>query len=420
LGFILAARNQKTVDLELCGNRRGGKTNVLRQRYSILHVFEFTSDRKMMSVVVRSPTGLIVLLSKGADEVMLPLCSATCSVDRLREQRDICDGFASSGLRTLVVGCKSVSEEEYTDWLANTFRSAELQTQEREKALAQAYARLEVGLHLIGSTGLVDALQENVSETIHALQDGGVKVWMLTGDKLSTAMQIAVSAGLARDLTVFQKFDSVDPTDHECAIDTLSRRAHQTRYESSVAISRQNATVSETTRRMRSTGGADAAVVIAGSAFASMSAEMKLQLVSVCTRFACVVCCRLNPSQKAEIVRLVRTAALPKPSIAMRLLGMQPLHRTTLAIGDGGNDVPMIQAAHCGVAVLGKEGTQAALASDFTISDFQSLKRLLLVHGRYSYTRLSYIAQFSFYKSWVFCIVQIAYAFYSDFSGVSL
>ena len=104
----------------------------------------------------------------------------------------------------------------------------------------------------------------------------------------------------------------------------------------------------------------------------------------------------------------------------MRLLGMKQLHRTTLAIGDGGNDVPMIQAAHCGVAVLGKESTQAALAADFTISDFQSLQRLLMVHGRYSYTRLAYIVQFSFYKSWAFCIVQIAFAFFSNFSGASL
>jgi P-type E1-E2 ATPase len=104
----------------------------------------------------------------------------------------------------------------------------------------------------------------------------------------------------------------------------------------------------------------------------------------------------------------------------MRLLRLQRLHRTTLAIGDGGNDVPMIQAAHCGVAVLGKEGTQAALASDFTIGDFQCLQRLLLVHGRYSYARLAYIAQFSFYKSWVFCIVQMIFAFVSNFSGASL
>jgi magnesium-transporting ATPase (P-type) len=171
---------------------------------------------------------------------------------------------------------------------------------------------------------------------------------------------------------------------------------------------------------MRSTEGADQAVIIAGSTFASMSATTKLRLISACIKFSCVVCCRLTPGQKAEIVHLVRTAALPQATAAMRLFGMKPLHRTTLAIGDGGNDVPMIQAAHCGVAVLGKEGTQAALASDFTIGDFQSLQRLLLVHGRYSYTRLAYIVQFSFYKSWAFCIVQIAYALFSNFSGASL
>lgn len=425
LGFVLVGRDRAFVDLELRGNPGSSNVNVIRQRYAILHCFEFTSERKMMSVLLRAPSGLLVLLSKGADEVMLPLCSSTCSSDFLHGQQEIVDGFASSGLRTLVVACRTVSEEDYTYWLAHIYHPATLQTQSRDIALAAAYSRLEVGLHLLGCTGLMDALQENVSNTIHALQDGGVNVWMLTGDKLSTAMQIAVSAGMARDLSAFHKVDSLDADSHESAIQALSRVVlntsirHALNYNmrgSEVMTSRQ----SFTPRIMRSAEGADRAVIVAGSTFASMSAAMKLQLVSLCLQFSCVVCCRLTPGQKAEIVHLVRTASLPKASATMRLFGMKPLHRTTLAIGDGGNDVPMIQAAHCGVAVLGKEGTQAALASDFTISDFQSLQRLLLVHGRYSYTRLAYIVQFSFYKSWAFCIVQIVFAFFSNFSGASL
>jgi magnesium-transporting ATPase (P-type) len=421
LGFVLIQRDRTFVDLELRGNPKSSNANALRQRYSILHNFEFTSDRKMMSVLLRAPSGLLLLISKGADEVMLPLCSTTCSRDFIECQQQIVDGFASSGLRTLVVACKAITEEEYVNWLAHNYHPATLQTNSREKALADAYAKLEVGLHLLGCTGLMDALQENVSRTIHTLQDGGVNVWMLTGDKLSTAMQIAVSAGMARDLSAFHKIDSADAESHESAIAALSRHALKSSMSADEVLpSNRNSKRSITSRPMRSTEGADQAVIIAGSTFASMSAAMKLQLISACIQFSCVVCCRLTPSQKAEIVHLVRTAALPQATAAMRLFGMKPLHRTTLAIGDGGNDVPMIQAAHCGVAVLGKEGTQAALASDFTIGDFQSLQRLLLVHGRYSYTRLAYIVQFSFYKSWTFCIVQVVFAFFSNFSGASL
>jgi magnesium-transporting ATPase (P-type) len=223
-------------------------------------------------------------------------------------------------------------------------------------------------------------------------------------------MQIAVSTGMAKDLGVFHKVVSVDADAIESSIASLSRLAKPKKEPDSP--NDEDARVCP--------GPSDAAVIIAGGAFASMNPETKLQLVGACIQFSCVVCCRLTPGQKAEIVHLVRTAFLPPPSLAMRLLRLQRLHRTTLAIGDGGNDVPMIQAAHCGVAVLGKEGTQAALASDFTIGDFQCLQRLLLVHGRYSYARLAYIAQFSFYKSWVFCIVQMIFAFVSNFSGASL
>jgi phospholipid-translocating ATPase len=337
LGFVLVGRDRKFAVLELYGSPKSGQrdSNVLRQRYNILHNLEFSSDRKMMSVLLRAPSGVIVLISKGADEVMLPLCNSASSADFLRHQQEVIDGFASSGLRTLVVACRGVSEEEYAHWLANVFHPAELQMQGREKALAQAYAKLEVGLHFLGCTGLLDALQENVSDTIHSLQQGGINVWMLTGDKLSTAMQIAVSAGMARDTKVFHKLDSVNPDSHESAIMALSRRALDIGgdVEDSEAFSVQSS-YSGSRQRMSTAGGADAAVIFSGSTFAAMSSATKVQLVSACIKFSCVICCRLSPGQKAEIVRLVRSAALPQPTVAMRLFGMRPLERTTLAIGD--------------------------------------------------------------------------------------
>jgi phospholipid-translocating ATPase len=95
-------------------------------------------------------------------------------------------------------------------------------------------------------------------------------------------------------------------------------------------------------------------------------------------------------------------------------------NRLTLAIGDGGNDVGMIQEAHVGVGIAGREGLQAARAADYAVGRFKFLGKLLLVHGRYAYKRTSWIAQYAFYKSMVICVLQIAFGFVSAFSGSSL
>jgi len=96
----------------------------------------------------------------------------------------------------------------------------------------------------------------------------------------------------------------------------------------------------------------------------------------------------VTPAQKAQLVRLVRDAG-----------------HVALAIGDGGNDVSMIQEAQVGVGIRGKEGLQASRAADYQVAFFRALERLLLVHGHYSYYRTSVIAQYSFYKSFVFCFI---------------
>ena len=82
------------------------------------------------------------------------------------------------------------------------------------------------------------------------------------------------------------------------------------------------------------------------------------------------------------------------------------------AIGDGANDVAMIQTAHVGIGIAGREGSHAVRASDVSISAFADLSRLLLVHGSYAYHRSALVAQISFYKSWAFCLAQVLYARY--------
>ena len=117
-----------------------------------------------------------------------------------------------------------------------------------------------------------------------------------------------------------------------------------------------------------------------------------------------MVCCRLLPIQKAEVVRIVRTR----------------LNKITLSIGDGANDVPMIKTAHIGIGLFGEEGMGAVLASDYALPEFRMLWRLLLVHGRWNYIRISEMILYFFYKNMLFTIPQFIFAFYCGFSGQTI
>jgi len=133
---------------------------------------------------------------------------------------------------------------------------------------------------------------------------------------------------------------------------------------------------------------------------------MERMLFEVMEASVAVIACRVSPKQKAQLVRLVKESAVPIP--------------VTLAIGDGANDVGMIQEAHVGVGISGNEGQQAVNASDFAIAQFRFLKRLLLVHGRWNYRRMSKVVLYSFYKNLVLVLTLFFYLFVSGFSGTSL
>jgi len=153
-----------------------------------------------------------------------------------------------------------------------------------------------------------------------------------------------------------------------------------------------------------------------------MSPAQQQRFVELSLAADAVICCRLTPQQKADLVFAVKAASSASPTsfLARVWHSLAGDEGTTLAIGDGGNDVPMIQEAHVGVGIVGKEGLQAARASDFAISRFKYLRPLILIHGRYSYERSAFVAQFSFFKSWWFCFIQIAFGSASQFSGVTL
>mmetsp|Transcript_41484 Transcript_41484/g.54586 ORF Transcript_41484/g.54586 Transcript_41484/m.54586 type:complete len:217 (+) Transcript_41484:1670-2320(+) len=181
-------------------------------RYKVLNVLEFNSTRKRMSVIVRNQqTGYIELYSKGADSIMEKLLRKG---DRehdefIQRTKDYIDSFSKEGLRTLMLTKKDVSEREYSSWLER-YEKAERTMINREETIMAAAAEIETDMTLVGSTAIEDRLQDQVQDTIVSMKDAGIKIWVLTGDKVETAIQIGFSTGLLNNEMQQHIVDSVN------------------------------------------------------------------------------------------------------------------------------------------------------------------------------------------------------------------
>uniref|UniRef100_A0A672SBU7 Phospholipid-transporting ATPase n=1 Tax=Sinocyclocheilus grahami TaxID=75366 RepID=A0A672SBU7_SINGR len=357
----------------------------------LLHVLPFHSARKRMSVVVRHPlTGEVVVYTKGADNVIMELAEAAedgfCREIMERTQRHL-DQYARDGLRTLCVAKKVLEEQEYKAWLKR-HEYAETSIENREELLLESAERLETNLTLLGATGIVDRLQEEVPESIEALQEAGIKVWVLTGDKQETAINIAFACKLLR------------PTDHilmaNCdSKETCEARLHELQHE-----------IRQVTKEgMSEDDGSDCVLVIDGRTLDyALQKELQGSFLELTCCCRSVICCRSTPLQKSQVVRLVR----------------DKLKVMTLAIGDGANDVSMIQMADVGIGISGQEGMQAVMSSDFAISRFKFLRKLILVHGHWCYTRLANMILYFFYKNVMYVNLLFWYQFFCGFSGSTM
>lgn len=359
--------------------------NGTREEYEILAELEFDSDRKRSSVVVRScETGEMRLFCKGADDVVAARC--TGSSDQILAH---VDEMAAKGLRTLCFATRPISEKQLQQYL-RAFEQANTRIDGRDEAKCRVYEMLECDLVMQGASAIEDLLQDQVPETIALLRKADTRFWMLTGDKFSTALQVATACNLRT---------SQDPDD----LYAIDAERHA---DIGQQIASHNVKLKERQRQKQQgndLGSAEATVIIRGVTLEICLGHFKAELLELCLAANAVICCRVTPRQKAELVKMV------KGSGAM-----------ALAIGDGGNDVQMIQVGHIGIGIRGKEGLQAARAADIQISRFADLAPLMLVHGRQSYIRTALVAQYSFYKSFFFCLMQIGFGFVSGFSGSSL
>ena len=342
-----------------------------------LALLSFSSERKRMSVVYETPEGKIVIVSKGADQVMLPRCRKDNQI--LNTTKNHLKGMGMSGYRTLCVAYKEITSEEFAAW-NNEYHKATLSMENRTQAIEKCAEIIENDLILLGATAVEDKLQDGVPETISMLLEAGLHVWILTGDKLETSLSVALSSMLLTDIMPVVIFRDDQLIDSESEVAKKKNRE----------IINSKIDETETYKRNDQKLG----LVIEGGALTIMlKPEYQQALLKMCKLCNSVICCRMSPLQKAEVTKLVKNTG-----------------SITLAIGDGANDAGMIQSAHVGVGISGREGRAAVLASDFALAQFRFLSRLLLVHGRWSFLRNREVVLYAFYKNIAYCFPNILLA----------
>ncbi|XP_067888576.1 probable phospholipid-transporting ATPase IIB isoform X2 [Heterodontus francisci] len=360
VGLTLVSRDLSSMQLKTPGGQ------ILS--FIILQVFPFTSESKRMGIIVRDDSsGEITFYMKGADVVMSSIVQYN---DWLEEE---CGNMAREGLRTLVVAKKSLTEEHYQDF-ENRYNQAKLSVHDRSLKVAAVVESLEREMELLCLTGVEDQLQADVRPTLEMLRNAGIKIWMLTGDKLETATCIAKSSHLVsrnQDVHIFRPVMNRGEAHLEL---NAFRRKH------------------------------DCTLVISGDSLEVCLKYYEHEFVELACQCPAVVCCRCSPTQKAQIVKLLQ----------------QHTGKRTCAIGDGGNDVSMIQAADCGIGIVGKEGKQASLAADFSITQFKHIGRLLMVHGRNSYKRSAALGQFVIHRGLIISTMQAVFSSVFYFASVPL
>lgn len=292
------------------------------------------------------------------------------------------DDFATEGLRTLLYGYRYIDEDTYAKWKAQ-YRAAETSLVDRQQRIEEAGDVIEHKFDLAGATAIEDKLQEGVPETIDKLCRANIKVWMLTGDKRETAINIAHSAHVCKPYSELYVLDA---------------------HAGSSSLSDQlTLTLTDVSRGMVP----HTVLVVDGQTLTKIDADADLSILfyDLVVRVDSVICCRASPSQKAELVKAIRRY-VPRSM--------------TLAIGDGANDIGMIQASHVGIGISGREGLQAARIADYAIAQFRFLQKLLLVHGRWNYLRTGRYVLATFWKEIFFYLIQAHYQRLTGYTGTSL
>ena len=405
--LVKGARQLKYTFLDRKPNCIHINVNGKVQEFQILQVNEFNSTRKRMSVLVKQPNGQIVVYCKGADTVMFERLSKD---SKFQDETNTALGlYATEGLRTLCLAYKPITNQEYEEWKI-MYEKASTTLVNRPQALEQAAEMIEQQLILLGATAIEDKLQDGVPDTIFNLANAGIKLWVLTGDRQETAINIGYSCKLLNnDMTMLVLDQPTEDTFKEYLkqqLEVYKDRIQpfgvsQTKLQTIMAIFSAKPNKKDTV----DASATPLALVITGKTLGyALLPQHEVDFLKLACMCASVICCRVSPLQKALVVKLVK----------------KHLKTLTLAIGDGANDVSMIQAAHVGIGINGLEGTQAARASDVAIGQFRFLQKLLLVHGSWAYNRISKLILYCFYKNIALQFTQLWFAFNNGFTGQTI
>ncbi|CAF1217869.1 unnamed protein product [Adineta steineri] len=472
-GFAFQNRTQSSITIKIKDKE---------ETYNLLNILDFTNERQRMSVIVEKDN-VIYLYCKGGDTKIKERLNDS-QKDIMKQTDEHLNNFANESLRTLCLAWKQLDKSQYDQWATklNTAKvrsklprtrtrtlnpnpnpkpepepvpepepepEPELYTsmEERDEKVAEMYEEIEQDLILLGATAIEDKLQDGVPQCIERLTRAGIKIWVLTGDKIETAYNIGLSCRL---LTNEMEIKTIEENDEESVkakledirnsmiekieylfnvniddrdkrldwnqwnIDVLNFDKHRKkssnddikiRSTKSVRFTTDDKSINEDDDDIHREPFEGFAILITGQALIhALSSDLCMKFLELATMCKAVICCRVTPMQKAQVVELV----------------MKHENKITLAIGDGANDVSMIQKAHIGIGISGQEGRQAVLASDFSFGQFRYLERLLLIHGRLSYVRVSKFLRYFFYKNFAYTFCHFWFAFFSAYSAQSL
>ncbi|KAM0671372.1 P-type ATPase [Ordospora colligata] len=352
--------------------RRDRNTIVIRdplnddQEYQILYVFPFTSETKRMGIIVKHDEEILFFV-KGADVVMNKIIKSNDWVD------EEADNMARDGLRTLVIAKKMLSLEEFSQF-EDAYNKARVSLVDRAESLNEAMGMIEKEMDVLGLTGVEDKLQDDVKVTLENLRNAGMKIWMLTGDKIETAISIAKSS------RIFHRGSNYLVISNAKSIGEVKQKLDLLR------------------------GSYYNSLVIDGQSLSYITDSYMSEFVQLVSEMEAVIGCRYTPTQKAVMARELKKAT----------------KKCICCVGDGGNDVSMIMEANVGIGIVGKEGNQASLASDFSINKFCHISDLLFWHGRNSYQRTAKISHLIIHRGLTLAVIQAIFCSLNGFVASGL
>ncbi|KAL8260791.1 hypothetical protein R6Q59_024840 [Mikania micrantha] len=388
-GFEFCRRTQSSIfvrEMDLSSQE------FVEREFKLLNLLDFTSKRKRMSVIIQDETGQILLLCKGADSIIFDRLSKNGRMFEEATTKHLND-YGEAGLRTLALAYKKLEESEYVSWNEEFIKAKTSIGVDRDAMLERVSDMMEKDLILVGATAVEDKLQQGVPQCIDKLAQAGLKIWVLTGDKMETAINIGFACSLLR-----QGMKQI------CISTNVDMPNQDSKKAVKENIKMQLINASQMIEVERDPDAAFALIIDGKTLTYALEEDMKHKLLNLAVGCASVICCRVSPKQKAMVTRLVKEGS----------------GKTTLAIGDGANDVGMIQEADIGVGISGIEGMQAVMASDFAIAQFRFLERLLVVHGHWCYKRIAQMICYFFYKNIAFGLTLFYFEAFTGFSGQSV